>query len=123
METDAEFQVFEHQSIHYVVDGILGLHVDDFLGCGEEVHSVEDATGIREETDTEVAGGCFKKRLQQLAHKFRFGSWDFGRNSQILFCGTALEQSIGCDSVTLSLKDYVLKVKPITLDKSRKNNE
>ena len=118
--TDAEFQVFEHQSIHYVVDGILGLHVDDFLGCGEEVHSVEDATGIREETDTEVAGGCFKTRLQQLAHKFRFGSWDFGRNSQILFCGTALEQSIGCDSVTLSLKDYVLKVKPITLDKSRK---
>ena len=107
-------------SIQYVVDGILGLHVDDFLGCGEEVHSVEDATGIREKTDIEAAGGCFKKRLQQLAHKFRFGSWDFGRNSQILFCGTALEQSIGCDSVTLSLKDYVLKVKPITLDKSRK---
>ena len=52
----------------------------------------------------------FKKRLQMLATNFRFGSWDFGRNSLILFCGT----------VTFSLKKYAHKIKPITLDKSRK---
>ena len=48
--------------------------------------------------------------------KFRFGSWDFGRNSKVLFYGTSLEQSIGYDS----LKEYVQKIKPITLDKQRK---
>ena len=42
---DPEFQVFSHGGVPSIVDGILGLHVDDFLGCGEGVNSVEDATG------------------------------------------------------------------------------
>ena len=119
-KTDPDFQVFEKQGQQYIVDGVLGLHMDDFLGCGEGVYAVEDVAGNREETDAQRHEVGFKQRLQQLAQKFRFGSWDFGRNSQILFCGTSLEQSVGCDSISLSLKDYVLKIKPITLDKSRK---
>ena len=116
---DPEFQVFSHGGVPSIVDGILGLHVDDFLGCGEGVNSVEDATGANV-TEEENFEWCFKKRLQMLSKKFRFGSWDFGRNSQILFCGTSIEQSLNNDVITLSLKEYVHKIKPITLDKSRK---
>ena len=117
---DHDLQVFEYQGEQYIVDRILGLHVDDFLGCGEGMHTMEDVTGIREETEAQRTMHCFKSRLQSLAQKFRFGSWDFDRNFKILFSGTSLEQSIGYDSLTLSLKEYVQKIKPITLDKQRK---
>lgn len=42
---DPEFQVFLRDGVPSIVDAILGLHVTDFLGCGEGVSSVEDATG------------------------------------------------------------------------------
>lgn len=75
-----------------VVDGILGLHVDDFLGCGEGVSSIEDATGAVT-TEAENFEWFFKKRLQMLANKFRFGSWTLDKIHQFCFVELPLSKA------------------------------
>lgn len=55
----------------------------------------------------------------KLAKRFRFGNWDFGKSGQIDFCGAAIVQSLDYQAATVSLRDYVAKIKPITVEKVR----
>ena len=92
-----------------VVDGIIGLHVDDIIGGGE---------GVNGRGDVEFSGpekvACFKDRAQRLPHRFKF---DFDYKQ--IFCGAQVEQSFELDAVAPSLQKYVHSIKPITLEKSR----
>ena len=112
-QDDPEFVCFEHRGKTMVVDGVLGLHVDDFLGAGENVSALSDLQG-----ELQVDHVCFLSRMKQLSTRFRFGSWDFG--SKMRFCGSEITQSPDKQEIAVSLKEYVLKIKPITMEKSRK---
>ena len=91
----------------------MGLHVDDYLGAGEGVNGAGDLEG-----DYDDSFASFRDRLCGLSRRFRFGSWDFG--PVIRFCGADVEQSLANDSLTISMKEYVKRVHPITIEKSRK---
>ena len=98
-----------------IVDGVLRLHVDDFVGSGEHVHSKSDFL------DKEAPDGeYFLSRISKLAKRFRFGSWDFGESGAMLFCGAEVIQRLDYKTITFSLASYIQKVKPITLEKARK---
>eukprot|EP00435_Cladocopium_sp_Y103_P051424 s692_g16.t1 len=97
----------------FSVDGVLGLHVDDYLGAGEGVHGPHDLEG-----DYDGAFLTFRDRLCGLSRRFRFGSWDFG--PIIKFCGADVEQSVGYDVITISMQKYVKKILPLSIEKSRK---
>lgn len=60
--------------------GIIGLHVDDYIGGGERMNQEADIP----EQGVENAD-CFRLRLEVLARLCNFGKWDFG--SQQIFCG------------------------------------
>ena len=113
-ESDDPFCIFDHQGRRMIVDGVLGLHVDDFIGSGEMVHG-------KKELGQEVPEGeFFLSRLSRLSNRFKFGSWDFGETGTMLFCGAEVTQSLDYSQINISLSSYVQKVKPITLEKSRK---
>ena len=63
-----------------VVDGIVGRHVDDNIGCGEGVNCEQDLN--------QDAGdlSCFSQRLAEFSRRLKFGRWDFGADK--IFCGT-----------------------------------
>ena len=113
-ESDPAFEVFQWNGVPSIVDGIFGLHVDDFIGAGEGFCSEHD---LKKECPNEE---CFLYRILRLAQRFRFGAWDFGNGSKIIFCGAELQQSLDYSTISVSLANYVQKVKPISLDKSRK---
>ena len=96
-----------------VVDGIMGLHVDDLIGGGEGVNTKQD---VEEDAPNEIS--CFKHRAKRMLHRFRFGNIDFGYEQ--VFCGLQVEQSLSHEVVTLSLKRYVHNIKPVSLAKSRR---
>ena len=110
---DAEFLVFEKDEQKWIVDGLLGLHVDDFLGAGENIHCLRDL-----QMDPQGECSCFQNRLFHLSKRFKFGSWDFGEKMR--FCGAEIKQSADYEVLTVSLQEYVNKIKPISLEKSRK---
>ena len=110
---DPEFLQFEKDKGWWIVDGALGLHVDDFLGAGEQVFSLQDV-----QHDPAGAFDCFQHRLHQLSKRFRFGSWDFG--DKMRFCGSEVQQSEDLEVISVSLQEYVNKIKPLTLEKARK---
>ena len=112
---DDPFCVFEKDGIKMTVDGILGLHVDDFVGSGEHVHKTTDF--LKKDIPE---GDYFLSRLARLSRRFRFGSWDFGESGAMLFCGADIVQSLDYSTITISLANYIQKVKPITLEKARK---
>ena len=98
---------------YYVLDGILGLHVDDFIGGGECLHTVEDLKAY-------AAEATFLYRVQALAKAYRFGKWDFG--GEFVFCGLEVAQNPACTDITVKTEAYIHKVKPITVEKSRRQN-
>ena len=110
---DDEFCIFEREGQKWIVDGVLGLHVDDFIGAGEKVFSLDDLEG-----DYDGSFPTFRDRLCGLSRRFRFGSWAFGNN--MTFCGAEVEQSLDFTAVSISMADYVKRVKPISIDKHRK---
>jgi hypothetical protein len=110
---DEEARCFKLNDRWVTVDGVLGLHVDDYIGGGEEVHSAKDLEG---EYDGRFL--CFRDRICGLSRRFRFGAWCFGPT--IHFCGMEIVQSMDYTMVTLSLRQYMTKVKPISIEKSRK---
>lgn len=59
-------------------------------------------------------------RMRKLAKRFKFGNWDFGNTGKIDFCGTAIVQNLDNSVISISLREYVAKIKPITVDKLRK---
>eukprot|EP00913_Durusdinium_trenchii_P017657 g16596.t1 len=114
VQEDPNFLVFESKGGYWIVDGALGLHVDDFLGAGEGVYSLKDVK-------TDAAGACdiFQNRVNLLSQRFRFGAWDFG--DKMRFCGAEVQQSPELEVISVSLKEYVHKIKPLSMEKMRKN--
>jgi hypothetical protein len=51
---------------YYILDGILGLHVDDFIGGGEYLNTLTDLKAY-------AADATFLFRVQQLAAAYKFG--------------------------------------------------
>ena len=111
---DEEYLVSEIGGKRMVLDGVMGLHVDDIVVAGEGVYRAEDAR--------EAAGvpSCFAERLHVLLNRFKFGSVDYGE--KMVFCGCRVKQSVDLRSVTLDLEDYIRHTKPITVEKARKQN-
>ncbi|CAK0841735.1 unnamed protein product, partial [Prorocentrum cordatum] len=83
---------FEGQT--YVLDGLIGEHVGDFIGCGEGVTNEQDLYANE---------------------KFKSGKWEFGPS--LILAGGEVEQSLSTYSVTLNFEKYLHVVKPITVDK------
>ncbi len=113
MVDDEEFCCFHVGDEVRVVDGVLGLHVDDYIGGGENVFSATDLDG-----DYNGQFLCFRDRLCGLARRFRFGNWSFGEKMQ--FCGAEVTQSLDFETISISMDDYVKSVKPISIAKHRK---
>ena len=111
---DEEYLVSEVNGHRMVMDGLMGLHVDDIVVAGEGVFNPEDVK--------EPAGepSCFAERLYVLLNRFKFGSVDYGE--KMVFCGCQLQQSVDLRSVTLDLENYIRHTKPITLEKARKQD-
>jgi hypothetical protein len=112
-QDDEEFACFNLGGSVCTVDGVMGLHVDDYLGAGEGINSPHDLEG-----DYDGNFNCFRDRLCGLSKRFKFGSWDFGPT--IRFCGASVEQSLNNDCISISMKEYVKKVHPLTVEKTRK---
>ena len=110
---DDSYRVFNRQGAAYVLDGIFGIHVDDIICGGEKVWSKEDAmqAGVDEPS-------CFLERARCLLQGFKFGSVDF--SPEQVFCGVQIKQSPGLNIISLSLDKYVHHIKPITIEKVRK---
>ena len=110
---DEGFCCFHYGDEIRVVDEVLGLHVDDYIGGGENVFNVADLDG-----DYDGQFLCFRDRLCGLSRRFRFGNWSFGEKMQ--FCGAEVSQSLDFETISISMEDYVKKVKPISIAKHRK---
>lgn len=110
---DEEFLTFEHEQGWWIVDGVVGLRVDDFIGAGEGVAALQDV-----KNDPAGLCECFQNRMFHLSTRFRFGSWDFGDTMR--FCGAEVHQTPDRETVTISLQQYVNKIKPLSLEKTRK---
>ena len=93
------------------LDGILGLHVDDFIGGGEGMSRVAVEGWNR------VPAGVpsFASRVKWLKTKLELGSLHLGLS--FLFTGIQLTQSPNFECIHLSLENYVQKVKPVALSK------
>ena len=105
---------FEHpDGGHYELDGILGLHVDDFIGGGEHLVKVEDLEGVVADVRYDFLG-----RMKELTGRFKLGSIDLA-NEQI-HCGIEMLQSKCCSSITLKCEAYMHKVRPLTIEKARR---
>ena len=110
---DHKFKVFEMDGYDYVVDGLFGLHVDDIMACGEWVTRDEDAKAPEGDKPC-----CFAERLHVLLHRFKFGSIEY--HDQQTFCGTQMTQAMDGSSVSFNLEKYIHQMKPLTIEKSRK---
>lgn len=77
------------------VAGIIGIHVDDGIGGGNEY---------------------YHSKISQLEKKFPFGS---RKMSSFTFTGIEINQRADC-SIVLSQSAYVRKIPPITIESSRK---
>ncbi|CAK0816650.1 unnamed protein product [Prorocentrum cordatum] len=109
---DDPFDVCSFEDQTYVVDGLIGKHVDDFIGCGEGVNCEDDLHTMLDNSE------CFQARLGALNQKFTFGKWDFGPS--LIFTGGEVEQSLSTYAVTLKFEKYLHAVKPITIEKHRR---
>ena len=108
--TTAEKNTVEYQGELYKLDGIGGLHVDDFLAAGE---------GACTQNDLKDGGepDCFRGRFANLVRRYRFGTLDFGE--EILFCGAEIFQSGDFGYIEMDLEQYTHHIKPITVEKAR----
>ncbi|CAK0792453.1 unnamed protein product [Prorocentrum cordatum] len=98
----------------YVLDGILGLHVDDFIGGGENLECEADLT------DKQAYEGTFLDRVQTLSRRFKFGKWEF--QNGIVFCGMETTQSQSRNEIEVKAEQYIHKVKPISIEKVRRQH-
>ena len=112
-QDDDPFPTFEMHNDWWIVDGVVGLHVDDFIGAGEQINALQDI-----QNDPAGHCPCFQHRMHHLSTRFRFGSWDFG--DKMRFCGAEVKQTADHETVTISLQQYVNKIKPLSLEKTRK---
>ncbi|CAK0827016.1 unnamed protein product [Prorocentrum cordatum] len=99
---------------NYVLDGILGLHVDDFIGGGENLEHEADLT------DKQAYEGAFLDRVQTLSRRFKFGKWEF--QNGIVFCGMETTQSQSRNEIEVKAEQYIHKVEPISIEKVRRQH-
>ena len=104
---------FEHQGTNYRLDGIAGLHVGDFLAAGEGVTCKED---LKENHRVDPASS--RGRFSSLVIRYRFGTLDFAE--KITFCGAEIFQSRDLGYISMDLEQYIHHVKPITVEKARR---
>lgn len=74
------------------IHGLVGIHVDDGLGCGDQV---------------------YQKAIQKLQEKYPFGSH---RHKSFVFTGIQIDQHQD-GTITLGQKEYVEKITPISIDR------
>ena len=118
-EGDDEHEAFEKDGEYYTLDGIAGLHVDDFLGCGEGVKGKEDVISQRKVKKVDN----YQSRVRALAEEFTFGSWSFAADHEtqaMTYCGAEVWQDMRNYDVYISHETYLHKVKPITISKERR---
>ena len=75
--------------------GLVGIHVDDGLACGDAV---------------------FEKTIKNLEIQFPFGSH---RRKRFVFTGMQIDED-DHGNITLSQEDYLNKIEPISIDRSRR---
>ena len=113
-EKDDPFRIFNKKGAAMVVDGVIGMWTTSWVEKRTSIiYKKEGANG---EMPTEPQ--CFRDHVQGLFKRFKFGSIDFSYEQ--VFCGVHLEQSLKHDVVTVSLKHYIHHMKPVTVDKIRK---
>ena len=94
-----------------LIDGVLGLHVDDFLGGGEGLQEVKDSGWDHVPHDQP----CFISRLRKLSEIIELGAFDLGES---IFCtGIQLWQAKNHEHIKLTLEEYLHKAKPLAIDK------
>ena len=79
--------------------GMICLHVDDMLGCGN------------------VDSPVYSKIEKQLQESFNFREWQ--TSSKLEYCGATLEKDAETGTWKMHHAEYLHKVKPISLDRSR----
>ena len=80
------------------VRGIVGMHVDDGLCCGDDV---------------------FELKLKEIEKRFPFGS---KREKNFKFTGINIEQDENAN-IHLNQKEYILAIEPISIERSRRKQE
>ncbi|CAK0838168.1 unnamed protein product, partial [Prorocentrum cordatum] len=97
-----------------VLDGVLGLHVDDFIGGGENFEREEDLY------NKQAYEGTFLDRVQRLNQRFKFGKREFSSSS--VCCGKENTQSFSRNEIEVKAEAYIHKVKPISVAKTRRTH-
>ena len=110
---DDPFEVVHVDEKKHVVDGLLGLHLDDYLSFGENVNNQKDI-----EIDPE-APVSFVTRMAWLNRRFRFGKWNFDCN--MILGGCEVEQSMNHATINAKVKSYIRKLKPLLIERERRN--
>ncbi|CAK0898302.1 unnamed protein product, partial [Prorocentrum cordatum] len=110
--SDDPFDVCSFDGQTFVVDGLIGKHVGDFIGCGENASCEDDLCAKLDDTE------CFQARLGMLSEKFKFGKWEFGPS--LVFTGGEVGQSLSTHAITIKFEKYLHAVKPITVEKHRR---
>ena len=80
------------------IHGILGVHVDDLIGGGD---------------------ARWQQAVMKLRTSLEFGSWE---TSNFVFRGRHLQQSLDRSCIEITMKDYALGLKPITVPRENRNN-
>ena len=111
---DEPYRVFTMDGNNYIVDGVIGLHVDDIIAAGENFYKSEDAV------EPQGKPQCFAERMHILLNRFKFGSINYEDNQT--FCGCQMKQSLDFSTVTFGLEKYIRQIKPLTVEKCRKAN-
>ena len=102
---------FENKGGYWIVDCALVLHVDDFLGAGEGIYSLN-------EVKADAAAACenFQNRVNLLAQNS-----DSAHGTSERRCGAEVQRSPDMEVISVSLREYVNKIKPLSMEKTRKN--
>ena len=79
--------------------GMICLHVDDMLGCGN------------------LSSPVYSNAEKKLKETFSFREWQ--TSSKLEYCGATLEKEENTGTWKLHHEEYLRKVKPITLDRGR----
>ena len=105
---------FVEDDVTWVLDGIMGLHVDDYIGGGEGLNAIEDLSGA------ECSSEYFLGRVKIMDSKLKFGKWDF--ELEKIFCGTQVRQSASLCDIVVTNEEYIHRVRPISLEKNRRQD-
>ena len=90
-----------------------GLYELDIIGVGENLVKVEDLDDAVADVRYDFLG-----RMEELSGRFKLGSIDLAHEQ--IHCGVEMLQSKCCSSITLKCEEYMHKVRPLTIEKARR---